>query len=98
MYHAGDSETMKMFERTNLTNNQLIHYRYVPVEKWLILIGIAPDSPEKQCIISSKDTLKDSKLQDYIEKQKVYFKMIDEFELIDEKFEVVDEPDEVKKT
>lgn len=36
-----------MFERTaNLVNNQIINYRCDPTEKWLVLIGIAPGSPE----------------------------------------------------
>lgn len=36
-----------MFERTaNLVNNQIINYRCDPSEKWLVLIGIAPGSPE----------------------------------------------------
>jgi len=44
---AGDSEPVKMFERTaNLVNNQIINYRCDPSEKWLVLIGIAPGSPE----------------------------------------------------
>ena len=45
--HLGDSEPVKMFERTaNLVNNQIINYRCDPSEKWLVLIGIAPGSPE----------------------------------------------------
>ena len=44
---AGDSEPVKMFDRTaNLANNQIINYRCDPSEKWLVLIGIAPGSPE----------------------------------------------------
>ena len=44
---AGDSEPVKMFDRTaNLANNQIINYRCDPTEKWLVLIGIAPGSPE----------------------------------------------------
>lgn len=43
----GDSEPVKMFDRTaNLSNNQIINYRCDPTEKWLVLIGIAPGSPE----------------------------------------------------
>lgn len=43
----GDSEPTKVFERTaNLANNQIINYRCDPSEKWLVLIGIAPGSPE----------------------------------------------------
>ncbi|KAF8402619.1 hypothetical protein HHK36_010708 [Tetracentron sinense] len=44
----GDSEPVKMFERTaNLENNQITNYRCDPSEKWLLLIGIAPGSPER---------------------------------------------------
>lgn len=44
---SGDSEPVKMFERTaNLANNQIINYRCDPTEKWLVLIGIAPGSAE----------------------------------------------------
>ncbi|GMP69449.1 hypothetical protein CsSME_00028710 [Camellia sinensis var. sinensis] len=50
VYHwsiEGDSEPVKMFDRTaNLSNNQIINYRCDPTEKWLVLIGIAPGSPE----------------------------------------------------
>lgn len=47
MLCLGDSEPVKMFERTaNLTNNQIINYRCDPSEKWLVLIGIAPGAPE----------------------------------------------------
>ncbi|QHN91474.1 hypothetical protein HN51_049857 [Arachis hypogaea] len=53
---------------------------------------------KKQRTTSSEDMLKDSELQDYIEKQKAYFKMIDEFELMEEEVETDDEPDEVEKT
>jgi len=36
-----------MFDRTaNLANNQIINYKCSPNEKWLVLIGIAPGSPE----------------------------------------------------
>ena len=43
----GDSEPVKMFDRTaNLANNQIINYKCSPDEKWLVLIGIAPGSPE----------------------------------------------------
>jgi hypothetical protein len=38
---------VKVFDRTaNLANNQIINYRCDPSEKWLVLIGIAPGSPE----------------------------------------------------
>ena len=47
LFHVGDSEPVKVFERTaNLVNNQIINYRCDPSEKWLVLIGIAPGSPE----------------------------------------------------
>lgn len=47
LVQLGDSEPVKMFERTaNLANNQIINYRCDPSEKWLVLIGIAPGSPE----------------------------------------------------
>ena len=36
-----------MFDRTaNLANNQIINYKCDSSEKWLVLIGIAPGSPE----------------------------------------------------
>ncbi|PKA50598.1 Clathrin heavy chain 1 [Apostasia shenzhenica] len=48
----GDSEPVKMFDRTaNLTNNQIINYRCDPSEKWLVLIGIAPGSPERPQLV-----------------------------------------------
>lgn len=44
---TGESEPVKMFERTaNLSGNQIINYRCDPSEKWLVLIGIAPGAPE----------------------------------------------------
>ncbi|MCH87615.1 clathrin heavy chain 1-like [Trifolium medium] len=44
----GDCEPVKVFDRTaNLANNQIINYRCDPTENWLVLIGIAPGSPEK---------------------------------------------------
>lgn len=47
MLVPGESEPVKMFERTaNLTGNQIINYRCDPSEKWLVLIGIAPGAPE----------------------------------------------------
>lgn len=47
MFYAGDSEPVKMFDRTaNLANNQIINYKCDPTEKWLVLIGIAPGSAE----------------------------------------------------
>lgn len=42
---------------------------------------------------SEQDVLKDPQLQDFIEKQKAYFKAIDEFELPEEEVESVDELD-----
>lgn len=54
---AGDSEPIKIFERTtNLSNNQIINYRCDPSEKWLVLIGIAPGPPEVclvECVLMS---------------------------------------------
>ncbi|OWM87409.1 hypothetical protein CDL15_Pgr022520 [Punica granatum] len=48
----GDSEPVKMFERTaNLVNNQIINYRCDPTEKWLVLVGIAPGSPERPQLV-----------------------------------------------
>lgn len=50
--HAGESLPVKMFERTaNLANNQIINYKCDPAEKWLVLIGIAPGSPEVRKLI-----------------------------------------------
>lgn len=44
---VGESEPVKLFDRTaNLANTQIINYRCDPSEKWLVLIGIAPGSPE----------------------------------------------------
>lgn len=57
--HVGESDPVKMFDRTaNLSNNQIINYRCDPSEKWLVLIGIAPGSPDV-CTYSSQllDTL-----------------------------------------
>ncbi|GAB2274517.1 Clathrin heavy chain [Dionaea muscipula] len=55
VYHwsiEGDSEPAKMFERTaNLVNNQIINYRCDPSDKWLVLIGIAPGSPERPQLV-----------------------------------------------
>ncbi|KAK4798250.1 hypothetical protein SAY86_030576 [Trapa natans] len=55
VYHwsiEGDSEPLKMFERTaNLVNNQIINYRCDSSEKWLVLIGIAPGSPERPQLV-----------------------------------------------
>lgn len=48
----GDSGPEKMFERTaNLANNQIINYRCDPSGKWLVLIGIAPGSPDVSGLI-----------------------------------------------
>uniref|UniRef100_A0A6N2LTC0 protein-serine/threonine phosphatase n=1 Tax=Salix viminalis TaxID=40686 RepID=A0A6N2LTC0_SALVM len=48
----GDSEPVKMFERTaNLQSNQIINYKCDPSVKWLVLIGIAPGSPERQQLV-----------------------------------------------
>jgi hypothetical protein len=44
-----------MFERTaNLQSNQIINYKCDPSEKWLVLIGIAPGSPEVCCCLCLK--------------------------------------------
>ncbi|XP_010461980.1 PREDICTED: clathrin heavy chain 2 isoform X1 [Camelina sativa] len=55
VYHwsiEGDTEPVKMFDRTaNLANNQIINYKCSPNEKWLVLIGIAPGSPERQQLV-----------------------------------------------
>ncbi|XP_058100764.1 clathrin heavy chain 2-like isoform X2 [Magnolia sinica] len=55
VYHwsiEGDTEPVKMFERTaNLLNNQIINYRCDPSEKWLVLIGIAPGAPERPQLV-----------------------------------------------
>ncbi|XP_020680390.1 clathrin heavy chain 1 [Dendrobium catenatum] len=55
VYHwpiEGESEPVKMFDRTaNLTNNQIINYRCDPSEKWLVVIGIAPGSPERPQLV-----------------------------------------------
>ena len=38
-----ETKPMKMFDRTaNLANNKVINYQCFPMEKWLVLIGIAP--------------------------------------------------------
>ncbi|KAK8955806.1 Clathrin heavy chain 2 [Platanthera guangdongensis] len=55
VYHwalEGDSEPVKIFDRTaNLANNQIINYRCDPSEKWLVLVGIAPGSPERPQLV-----------------------------------------------
>ncbi|KAL0401188.1 UNVERIFIED_CONTAM: Clathrin heavy chain 1 [Sesamum latifolium] len=55
VYHwsiEGDSEPAKMFDRAaNLANNQIINYKCDPSEKWLVLIGIAPGSPERPQLV-----------------------------------------------
>ncbi|WZZ42116.1 hypothetical protein YC2023_038375 [Brassica napus] len=55
LYHwsiEGDSEPVKMFDRTaNLANNQIINYKCSPNEKWLVLIGIAPGPPERAQLV-----------------------------------------------
>ncbi|KAM7265861.1 hypothetical protein ACFE04_003544 [Oxalis oulophora] len=55
VYHwsiEGDSEPVKMFDRTaNLANNQIINYKCDPSEKWLVLIGIAPGAPERSQLV-----------------------------------------------
>nr|NP_001236999.1 clathrin heavy chain [Glycine max]AAC49294.1 clathrin heavy chain [Glycine max] len=58
VYHwsiEGDSEPVKMFERTaNLPNNQIINYRCDPTEKWLVLIGILHGSPERPQLVKGR--------------------------------------------
>ncbi|KAG9142165.1 hypothetical protein Leryth_007608 [Lithospermum erythrorhizon] len=55
VYHwsiEGDSAPVKVFDRAaNLANNQIINYRCDPTEKWLVLIGIAPGSPERPQLV-----------------------------------------------
>ncbi|KAG6523396.1 hypothetical protein ZIOFF_013253 [Zingiber officinale] len=55
VYHwsiEGESEPVKVFDRAaNLMNNQIINYRCDSSEKWLVLIGIAPGSPEKPQLV-----------------------------------------------
>ncbi|CAM6046417.1 unnamed protein product [Sphagnum compactum] len=55
VYHwsiEGESEPVKMFDRTaNLNSNQIINYRCDPSEKWLVLIGIAPGAPERPQLV-----------------------------------------------
>uniref|UniRef100_A0A166BZ42 Clathrin heavy chain n=1 Tax=Daucus carota subsp. sativus TaxID=79200 RepID=A0A166BZ42_DAUCS len=55
VYHwsiEGESDPVKMFDRTaNLSNNQIINYRCDPSEKWLVLIGIAPGSPDRPQLV-----------------------------------------------
>ncbi|KAK4366722.1 hypothetical protein RND71_014602 [Anisodus tanguticus] len=52
LFSVGESEPVKMFDRTaNLANNQIINYRSDPSEKWLVLIGIAPGSPERPQLV-----------------------------------------------
>ncbi|XP_077229616.1 clathrin heavy chain 1-like isoform X3 [Tasmannia lanceolata] len=55
VYHwsiEGESEPVKMFERTaNLSGNQIINYHCDPYEKWLVLIGIAPGAPERPQLV-----------------------------------------------
>ncbi|KAK7300458.1 hypothetical protein RJT34_11302 [Clitoria ternatea] len=48
---------------------------------------------KKQRAVSVEDAFKDPSLQDFIEKQKAYFKMIDEFELAEEEVESIHELD-----
>ncbi|CAM6119092.1 unnamed protein product [Calypogeia fissa] len=55
VYHwsiEGESEPVKMFDRTaNLNSNQIINYRCDPSEKWLVLIGIAPGAAERPQLV-----------------------------------------------
>ena len=44
----GTSDPEKVFDRTsNLEGTQIISYRVDPLEKWAVLIGIAPGAPER---------------------------------------------------
>jgi hypothetical protein len=44
----GATDPEKVFDRTpNLENTQIINYRVDPLEKWCVLIGIAPGAPER---------------------------------------------------
>jgi hypothetical protein len=44
----GPSDPEKVFDRTaNLENTQIINYRVDPLEKWCILVGIAPGAVER---------------------------------------------------
>ncbi|GBG80598.1 hypothetical protein CBR_g31057 [Chara braunii] len=46
------SEPVKVFERhASLNGNQIINYRIDPTEKWCVLIGIAPGSPERPQLV-----------------------------------------------
>lgn len=48
LYTQGTSDPVKVFDRTaNLEGTQIINYRVDAEEKWSVLIGIAPGSPEK---------------------------------------------------
>lgn len=52
-----------------------------------------PCRKKHRAMTSEQDVLKDPQLQDFIEKQRAYFKAIDEFELPEEEVESVDELD-----
>ncbi|RDX97162.1 hypothetical protein CR513_20104, partial [Mucuna pruriens] len=52
-----------------------------------------PCRKNQRAVSSKQDVSKDAQLQDYIEKQKAYFKEIDEFKLSEEEVESVDELD-----
>jgi clathrin heavy chain len=48
----GTSDPVKVFDRTaNLEGTQIINYRVDAEEKWSVLIGIAPGSPEKPQLV-----------------------------------------------
>lgn len=55
VYHwdlNGSDEPVKVFDRTsNLQNTQIISYRIDPTEKWCVLVGIAPGSPERPQLV-----------------------------------------------
>ncbi|CAH8290985.1 unnamed protein product [Eruca vesicaria subsp. sativa] len=51
-----DSEPVKMFDRaTKLANNQIINYKCSLNEKWLVLIGIEPGSPERPQLVPGNE-------------------------------------------
>ena len=44
----GTSDPEKVFDRTaNLEGTQIISYRVDPLEKWAVLVGIAPGAAER---------------------------------------------------
>ena len=50
----GTSDPEKVFDRTaNLEGTQIISYRVDPLEKWAVLVGIAPGAPERCRLLPS---------------------------------------------